>query len=155
MSKQVITRKASDNPYLHKDFHGVISNGIEYLESRFGEQAVRDYLREFALAFYEPLREALRSRGLVALKEHFERIYLAEGAAVSIRLYADELVLDVPRCPAVTYMREHGYRVARLFLETTRTVNEAICEGTAYAAQLVEYDERDGRSIQRFCRRKP
>ena len=155
MPREVIRRKASDNPYLHKDFHGALSAGIEYLHLRLGPQAVRDYLRQFALAFYKPLTEAVRDRGLVALKEHFERIYRLEGAAASLRLSEDELIVEVPRCPAVTHMREHGYPVARLFRETTRTVNEALCEGTPYAAELLHYDEQDGRSVQRFFRRKP
>ena len=155
MPKEVITRKASDNPYLHKDFHGALSTGIEYLHERYGEQAVRDYLRQFARAFYKPLTDAVKARGLVALKEHFERIYRTEGAEARFRLSEDELVIDVPRCPAVTHMREHGYKVARLFVETTRTVNEALCELTPFAAELVEYDEPSGRSVQRFFRRQP
>jgi hypothetical protein len=155
MPKEVMTRKAADNPYLHKDFHGALSAGIEYLHLRFGEQAVRDYLRQFARTFYKPLTEDLSARGLVALQEHFERVYHAEQAPVRIRLSADELVVDVPRCPAVTHMREHGYPVARLFVETTRTVNEALCEGTPFEPELVEYDQQTGRSVQRFTRRNP
>ena len=155
MPREIITRKASDNPYLHKDFHGALSAGIEYLHERHGEQAVRDYLRQFARAFYGPLTVDLNTRGLVALKEHFERIYRVEGAEVRLRLSRDELVVEVPRCPAVTHMREHGYKVARLFAETTRTVGEAVCEGTPFWAEMMEYDEESGRSVQRFSRRKP
>ena len=49
--------------------------------------------------------------------------------------------------------REHGYTVARLFVETTRTVNEALCEGTPFIAELLEYDDETGRGVQRFTRR--
>ena len=150
-----MTRKASDNPYFHKDFHGALSTGIEYLHERYGEPAVREYLRQFTRTFYPALVEAVRRRGLVALKEHFERIYGVEKAPVNLRLSDDELIVEVPRCPAVTHMREHGYPVARLFVETTRTVNEALCEGTPFGAELVEYRDADGHSIQRFFRRKP
>ena len=155
MPKEVITRKASDNPYLHKDFHGALSAGIEYLHQCYGEQAVKDYLRQFARAFYKPLTDEMKARGLAALKDHFERIYRTEGAEAAVRLSGDELVVEVPRCPAVTHMREHGYKVARLFVETTRTVNQALCEGTPFAAELVEYNEQSGRSVQRFFRRRP
>jgi hypothetical protein len=153
MGKEVMRRKASDNPYLHKDFHGALSEGIEYLHERFGEEAVREYLRGFAAAFYSPLTADIKSRGLAALKEYLERIYRAEGARIDLRCTADELVLRVEACPAVTHMREHGYRVARLFHEATRTVNETICEGTPFAAELEEYDPATGRSVQRFFRR--
>lgn len=156
MPKEVMRRKAADNPYLHKDFHGALSTAIEYLDQRFGPQAVREYLRQFAAAFYKPLTESLKARGLMALKEHFERIYSLEGAAAEIRLSdnGDELVIQVSQCPAVAHMRANGYPVARLFEETTRTVNEAVCEGTPFAAELVEYQPQDGRSVQRFFRRK-
>lgn len=62
-------------------------------------------------------------------------------------------MLKVKACPAVMHMRENGYPVARLFHETTKTVNEALCEGTPFEAELAEYDEETGRSVQRFYRR--
>ena len=178
MPKQVMHREARDNRYLHKDFHGALSVGIDYLEARYGEEAVRGYLRQFAKAFYGPLTEAIRTRGLVALQEHFARIYEMEGASPRFRLNNtgddktgtvplalegtvpvlssdsyDELVIELDACPAVMHMREHNYPVARLFFETTRTLNEAICEGTPFAAELVAYDPDTGQSVQRFFRR--
>jgi len=153
--KETMRRQAADHPYFHRDFHGALSCGIEYLHTRFGEQAVRDYLREFALTFYAPLRAALRERGLVALREHFAKLYEAEGAEARFDLRADELTIRVAACPAVRHMRAHGYPVARLFHETTRTVNEALCEGTPFAAELSDYDPETGRGVQRFFRRSP
>ena len=153
MAKETVSRKGSDNTYLHKDFHGALSVGIEYLDRHYGEEAVRDYLRRFVRAFYADLIEDVGRRGLVALKEHFERIYAIEGGEVEINCSGDELVIRVRACPAVTHMRAHGYQVARLFVETTRTVNEALCEGTPFIAELLEYDDQTGRSVQRFARK--
>ncbi len=154
MAREVLRRTARDNPYLHKDFHGALSVGLEHLEERFGAEAVREYLRQFAAVFYAPLAADLKRRGLAALKEHFARVYEEEGGKVEITLSEDELRIQVHACPAVTHMQGRGYPVARLFHETTKTVNEAICEGAPYAAELLEYDARTGRSIQRFCRRR-
>ena len=153
MAKEVMRRKASDNVYLHKDFHGGLSGGIEYLHQHFGEEAVREYLREFTRAFYAPLIDQINQRGLVALKERLEEIYALEGGQIRVSFCEDELILQVEACPAVTHMRERGYPVARLFVETTKTVNEALCEGTPFGAELLEYDEQSGRSVQRFYRR--
>lgn len=150
MPKQVMRRSAADNEYLHKDFHGALSDGLQYLDRRFGPDAVREFLRRFTLAYYAPLRRDLKRRGLVALKEHFERLYATEGGSAHITLTEEELVVRVEACPAVTHLRAHGYPVARLFFETTRTVNEALCEGTDFAAELTHYDEQTGRSVQRF-----
>lgn len=153
MPKEVMRRKAADNVYLHKDFHAALSGGIEYLDQHYGEEAVREYLRRFTRSFYAPLKQAINERGLIVLKEHLENTYQTEGAPFTVRCSEDELVLEVAACPAVTHMRERGRTVARLFHETTRTVNEALCEGTPFEAELVEYDPETGRSIQRFFRR--
>ena len=147
-------RKASDNLYLHRDFHGALSAGIEYLDRHHGGEAVREYLRRFVCSFYAPLITSIKTRGLGALKDHFEKIYGLEGGRIRITATEDELVLEVEACPAVAHMRQNGYPVARLFSETTKTVNEALCEGTPFMAELVEYDEQTGRSVQRFSRRK-
>ena len=152
MPKEVMTRRASDNEYLHRDFHGALSAGIQYLDEHYGEKAVRQYLRQFANSYYAPLKEDLKKRGLVALKEHFEKAYGREGGQVEMTLSEDELLMRVESCPAVTHMRKSGYAVARLFHETTRTVNQALCEGTPFSSELLQYDQQTGRSVIRFWR---
>lgn len=151
--KQVMKRQASDNAYFHRDFHGALSGGIEYLHEHYGESAVREFLREFALTFYAPLRKALHEKGLVALKDHFEAIYRLEGGEVQFELSPDILTIRVAACPAVGHIRAHGYPVARLFHETTRTVNDALCEDTPFIAELIDYNPETGAGIQRFRRR--
>lgn len=153
MPKQVMDRRASDNEYLHRDFHGALSSALIYLEGRFGPEAVCDYLRRFARSFHAPLREELRDRGLVAIAERLRRVYEAEGAAPHIDLSEDELIVRVEACPAVTHMREHGYEVAPLWRETLRSVNEGICEDSAFDFELLDYDEQTGASVGRFFRR--
>ena len=154
MAREIMRRKASDNVYLHKDFHGALSNGIQFIHEKYGAEAVREYLRQFVEAYYVPLKSEIKRRGLAALKDHFEKMYRLEGGIVHLACSEDELCLEVEACPAVTHMREHGHKVAELFFETTKTVNEALCEGTPFAAELICYDETDGHSIQRFYRRK-
>ncbi len=153
MPKEVMRREAADNVYLHKDFHGAMSTGIQYVHDRYGEEAVREYLRQFAEAYHAPLKEEIRQRGLVALAEYTEKIYNIESGEIEIEPYKDEMILRVAACPAVMHMREHGYPVADLWVETTRTVNEQLVEGTPFAFELVEYEEETGRSVQRFYRR--
>ena len=154
MTKEIMERRASDNEYLHKDFHGALSTGIAFLDDRYGAEAVREYLRQFTIAFYAPLIARFKEEGLLALKEHFENLYEIEGGEIEMTLSENELVIRVTSCPAVKHMRERFYPVARLFHETTRTVNEALCSGTPFSAQLIEYDDETGRSVQRFSRRE-
>ena len=153
MPKEIIDVKASDNEYLHKDFHGALSVGIEYIDKTYGPDAVIDYLKQFTRAFYKPLIEDIKNRGLDAIKEHYEKTYSIEGSEVFFESGTNELIMRVPSCPAVMHMKTNGYRVADKFIETMRTVNETLCEDTAYSAELLEYDESTGRSVTRFFKR--
>jgi len=153
MTRLSIQRTAADNPYLHKDFHGALSTGIDYLQRIYGDDAVRRYLRQFARTFYAPLTRDLNVRGLAAMRAHLEAIYAVEGVEISLTGTEDELVLAVPYCPAVRHLRAKHYPVAALFVETTRTVYAAICEDTPFTAELLEYDAETGRARVRFSRR--
>ncbi len=155
MAKLRIDRKASENTYLHKDFHGALSTGLEYVRTHYGDQAVRDYLRQFALAWYAPLTQSLREKGLSALREHYERIFKLEGGAANFVETPGELRIELLENPAVTHMRTQKYPVSPLFVETVRTVGQAICENTSFDAELVCYDDATGRYTQRFFRRQP
>jgi len=155
MPKDVMRRRAADNEHYHADFHGALSAGIEYLDSRLGLQAVREYLRQFANAYYAPLKADIRRRGLPAIRDHYEKVYRREGGRIDVEMSPDELVIRVRACPAVTHMRSRRYAIARAFSETTRTVNEALCEGAAFAAELDEYDDRTGQAVVRFRRVRP
>jgi len=154
MAKKIMVRKASDNEYLHKDFHCALNLGLEYARRRFGDDAVRNYLCQYARSFHAPLIRDLRRRGLIALKEYFKNIYAIEGAAVRINCSKDELFIKTDFCPAVKHIRRRGFDVSPLFIETERAVHKAICEDTPFAFELVRYDKKTGRSIQRFYRRK-
>jgi hypothetical protein len=155
MARQVMKRSAADNVYRHMDFHGALSTGIAYLEEHFGPDAVRDYLRQFARKFYAPLTRELQNRGLDALRDHLERLYAREGGRIRVKSSTDELLLEVLRNPAVIHLRRRRYPVAPLFLETSRTLFEAWCEGTPYEARWLRYDARTGRCAVRFRRRLP
>jgi hypothetical protein len=151
--KETMTRRAADNPYLHRDFHAALNLGLRYLRERFGLEAVRQYLREFTRSYYRPLQARLQAGELAALAEHVRQIYLVEEAEADIALADDELVVRIPACPAVRHIRSRGQEPDEAFVETTRVVNEALCEGSPFAAELVSYDPATGASVQRFYRR--
>jgi hypothetical protein len=153
MPTQVMQKKPAENVYHHADFHGALSCGLEYLQDHYGPDSVKEYLRDFTRTFFAPLREDLKARGLEALRDHFATLYRHEGGDVRIELNDHELSIAVSACPAVTHLRSKNYPVARMWSETTRTVNETLCEGTRFQAELVSYDEATGSSVQRFYRR--
>jgi hypothetical protein len=155
MSVLRMERKASDNPYLHKDFHRALNWALIYLADRHGEAAVREYLQEFAGKYYAPLQTALRQEGLAALEHHFSWIYAIEGGDVRIdrQTDPDSLTITVRQCPAVAHIRAGGDRVSPLFHLTSEAVNEAICRNTPYQSSLIEYDPATGACRQCFTRR--
>jgi hypothetical protein len=153
MTKEVMHREAADNEYLHRDFHGALSVGIAYVDEHYGPEAVRAFLRRFTETFYAPLTDAIRRRGLIALKERIESVYATEGGTVDAQLSADELRVEVAACPAVAHMRANDYPVADLFFETSRTVYEALVDQTPFAMEWQDYDPVTGRSRFRFYRR--
>ena len=153
MQKEILTRKASDNRYLHKDFHIALNYGIDYLHKKFGEGSVTEYLKQFANSFYAPLKKSLNERGLIAIKEHYEEIYKIEGAEFNIEFSQRELIIHVLASPAVTHIKANGHLVSELFHETITIINRTICRDTPFEFELLEYNKENGSSIQRFYKR--
>ncbi len=155
MAKQILTQKSSDRPYFHRDFHIVLNDAIVYLHERFGESAVREYLTQFAAAWYAPLKKSLQERGLVALQEHYKRIYTLEGAAYDMTLSADKLTIRLFSSPAVEHIKSNRQTISPLFQETVETVNREICRGTPFSSALLDYSTENGGYTLQFLRRKP
>ncbi len=154
MPKQTMTRKSSDNPYLHKDFHILLNHGIDYLHKNIGEEAVREYLTQFASAYYSPFKRDIKNKGLLAIKEHYERIYEIEGALFDINFSQDELIIHLQASPAVMHIKAKGHPVSELYRETVATVIKTICQDTTYDSEMLEYHEDNGAYRIRFFRRK-
>jgi len=151
---EIMRRRASDNVYLHRDFHNALNIGLDYLNKHFGRGAVVEYLRQFAKSFYAPLSRKLRRRGLSALKAHLEHLYALENGTIRVVCARDELRFESEYCPAVKHIGKMKEKVSPFFIETERTIYEAVCEGTPFAYELVSYDPKTGKSVQRFYRRK-
>ena len=132
MPKQTMTRKASDNRYLHKDFHIALNYGIDYLYKNIGEEAVREYFTQFANAYYSPFKRAIKDKGLLAIKAHYEKIYKIEGAEFDINLSQDELIIHLLASPAVMHIKTKGHPVSELYRESIATVIKTICNDTPY-----------------------
>ena len=153
MAKQTLTRKASDNRYYHKDFHIAINYGIEYLREKFGKEAVKEYLVRFADAYHSPLKKELKEKGLIAIKDHYEKIYQIEDAKFDMSFSPEELIIRLFASPAVMHIKSYGHRVSTLFRETILTVNKTICRNTFYDVEMIDYNEENGGYQLRFHRR--
>ena len=155
MTKRVMERKSADNKYLHRDFHKSMDLGLAYLGEKYGDEAVKEYLVEFAQGYYAPLAEAVRKEGLSPLAEHIRGIYEIEEMPEVLSMDQTENTLDVKveKCPAIAYFNKTGYAASPWYVEATRTVNGTIAKmaGLDYVQKV--YDEADGHSEYRFTRR--
>lgn len=146
MAKEVMVRHASDNEYLHRDFHLFMNRGIEYLRKNYGEEHVIAYLRQFSKSYYSILKKNIIETGLEAIKAHFVSIYDIEKAsdALNIDCKDGEMTITISYCPAVKYLRESGMEPSPMYVETTRTVWDEVCSDTKCSFELVSYDDETG-----------
>jgi hypothetical protein len=141
-------RKAADNKYLHKDFHNIMNIGLNYVEKKYGAEAVKEYLRQFALAYYIPLKKRMQKNGLYGIETHIRDIYEKEEWTnhIFFRRSENRLMVKIDKCPAVFHIKKSGGRVSRLYRETTKTIYDAICEDTPVDFELMNYDDNDGKA---------
>ena len=136
---------------VHKDFHGALSYGLQFLDDHLGQDAAPEFLSFLASSVYRPLVEDIRARGIHALSDHWRRVFELEGGEIELRQDEDRLELRVSRCPAIAHMNEHAYAIATRFCQHTRIVNEAVCRAAGFDC-AVECDQAAGRCVQRFWR---
>ncbi|MBN2557529.1 MAG: hypothetical protein JXB33_02100 [Clostridia bacterium] len=150
---KVIERKASDNKYLHRDFHISMNMLMDYICSVFGENALIEYLVEFSSAFHAPRKEFLIADDLASLESYFREIYKKEEWPVEILMEDKELVITQESCPGISHIRKAGLEPIKQYRETYGTVYEAMCAGTPYEYRLEYFDDEKGACRQRFFRR--
>ena len=148
---RVVERSASDNEYLHRDFHGAMCYVVRHLDETYGTDATEEYLRQVGATVYKPLSDQLRSEGLPALERHWRHVFDKEGGKYDLTYEGGTLVLTVEECPAVSHLRKRDQLLTERFCEATVVVNRAICEAAGYACSC-EYVPGAGRCVQRFWR---
>ena len=148
--KITMTRKASDNKYLHRDFHITLNILLEYIDGRFGKEAVVKYLTQYARAYYQPLREQLMAGDMTALSDYLTQIYQKEEWQVQIRTGDGFIELQQDACPGMTHIKASGNQPSPYYVETYRTVYETLCEGTPFQYELQHFDSETGACVQLF-----
>ena len=156
MEKLHIERKAADNKYLHKDFHVTADIGITYVGENYGDNAVKEYLTQYAKSFYKLLAEEVKKNGLKPLEENFINVYKKEEWTeyLHTELTENELKVKIDKCPAVTFMRSIGHTPSKWYKETTYTVYRALADICELDFNVNYYNEEDGSTEFEFTRRK-
>lgn len=148
-TKKVLERKASDNEYMHKDFHGALCYAIKYLDETYGQDATEEYLEQVAITFFSPLTEKLKNEGLKALREHWQNIFSRENGKFNLNYENDILVLEVEECPAISHLKKIGQLFTDRYCQTTVIVNKTICREAGYKCSC-EFESGTGKCVQKF-----
>ena len=147
----ILDQKASDNEYLHKDFHGALCYAIKYLDDNFGEEVTNAYLIQVGERAYLPLISRLKQDDLSALAEHWREIFTNEGGEFSLYFEDGILVLVVTDCPAIRHLKKSNQFFTTRFCETTVVVNHTICKKAGYNCTC-DYEPGQGKCVQKFWR---
>jgi hypothetical protein len=146
---KVIDCKASDNTYLHQDFHGALCYAIKYLEDNYGTESVEQYLRQVARTYFKPLTDSLKANGLQAMENHWKDIFSREGGEFELGYQENALVLKVDVCPAVSHLKKRRLFYTDNFCLTTKIVNETICKDAGFCCSC-DYNSGEGKCVQKF-----
>ena len=140
---RVMDMKASDNKYLHRDFHFHGDLALRYLGEHFGENGVRSFLTDYVNNFYAPLLEDGKKRGLIALKEWIERLYTVEEASdlLDCALEEGKLTVKIAESPAIRHLRATGTEPCKYYIEQTRTLYAAMADSLGVSFNLDYYDD--------------
>ena len=148
--KITMTRKASDNKYLHRDFHISLNMLLEYLDGRFGKEAVVKYLSQYTRAYHQPLHEQLMAGNMTALLDYLTQIYQKEEWPVRIRTGDGFIEVQQDGCPGISHIKASGKQPSPYYMKTYRTVYETLCEGTPFQYVLQHFDNETGACTQLF-----
>jgi hypothetical protein len=142
-------RLSSNAEYLHKDFHGALCQAVKYLDDHYGKEHTRIYLKQFAGNYYSPVSVRLKENGLQELEKHWQRVFSLENGDFEQFYDNGKLVLKVNTCPAIAHLKKIGQFVTERFCQTTKVVNETICNNAGYNCSC-HYEQGEGRCVQTF-----
>ena len=132
---------------LHKDFHILFCNTLHYLQENFGEDALKDVLKNTAQNVYRTIYEKLRSGDVSELLEFWEYYLEREGADYTIKKFDDEIHLIVQSCPLLRHLQKNGLLTDPIACQATAFFNDALCENTPFTAGVEKTGEFSCRQI--------
>jgi hypothetical protein len=152
--RKIMKRDASDNKYLHKDFHLSMNIILTYIFKNFGREELVNYLKQYSEAWFWPLNRQLQKGDITPLVGYFKDIYSKEEWLVKIRHGNDFIEIEQESCPGISYIRSKGDIPCPYYYETYKTVYGTLCENTPFTYELVYFDEESGACRQLIKRKE-
>ncbi|MGV8090498.1 MAG: hypothetical protein AB2L24_01350 [Mangrovibacterium sp.] len=152
--RKVMERKASDNKYLHKDFHLSMNILLRYIYENFGKEQLINYLVQYAEAYYQPINQKLKEGNMTVLEKYFTDIYKKEEWPVKINCGGNFIEIEQDACPGISYIKSKGGEPCPYYRETYDTIYKTICRGTPFEYTLEYFSEETGACKQLFRRKE-
>ena len=121
---------------VHKDFHGLTCATLHYLVDNYGKEAMIAVLKNTAQKVYKTIREELIAGKCDELVEYWEYYLEREGGDFAVEKLVDGVRLVVRDCPALRHLVKLEQEPDAIMCEATRIFNEALAEGSAFAADV-------------------
>ncbi|HRR95165.1 MAG TPA: hypothetical protein P5150_00310 [Candidatus Ratteibacteria bacterium] len=135
---------------IHKDFHGALSVGFEFLSDKYGEKVLEEYLVNFAENIYGELIKKIKKNGIVELENYWRKIFTEEEGKFSLKRDDNKKIeLVVEECPAISHMKKVGYKIYRNFCIQCEVINRVISQKTGFISEIT-YDVKNGKCKQIF-----
>ena len=141
-----------ENNELHRDFHGTTNTTLDYLASRYGEEALKTILRKTGREVYQSIRRKLARGDAAELIEHLNWVYYRDGAPYQLTVSEDEICFECFECPAHRHLKKLGLPVSKYSCLQTSEVNAGMCEGTPWESSLKILGP--GHCVQTFRRKE-
>ncbi len=138
-----------DTGNVHKDFHLSTNGTISYILENYDLAFLKGVFKRTAQKVYKDIYENLKAGNTVPLVEHTKYYFEREGGELSVTEKDGEVIFDVKRCPAVTHVKDRGYRLGTNFCLQTALMNEAWSEGTPFIITTCMTSEGRCRQIVR------
>ncbi len=139
-------------PSGHADFYYAINATFRFVLTRSGIGKLREYWGELGAGYFKPVSDQWTQCGLAGVADYWRAFFQAEpGAEVEVQELADEVRLEVKRCPAIHHLRENGREIVPCFCQHCYFVSEAIA---GPAGLSVRVQGGNGSCVQKFMRTK-
>ena len=122
---------------VHKDFHGLTCATLHYLIDTYGEEAMRQVIRNTARQVYRTMHEALKNGDTAELEEYWSYYLGRECGKFEVEKLPDGVRLTVTECPALRHLVKLEQQPDHIMCEATGIFNEALTEGSPFSAELV------------------
>lgn len=121
---------------LHKDFHRLTCNTLHYLQDNFGDEAVKEVIRNTAQGVYRTMYEKLCAGDASELTEYWDYYLKRENGDYSIDYLNDEIRLTVNSCPMLRHLAAADGKADKIVCRATAVFNEALCENSPFVSSL-------------------